>query len=184
MGDGGADPGVAGWVAPSASDLYNRVFHPNQRKSRGLPTMDAGRSGPINLTDEGQNAWYIIHEATHRFAGTLDYPYSARDMELQEEDGNAATDALVPEGAAEREATMLGKRALRDPATYSGANDGSNRQPDWYAMGRRALMNADSYAQFILIATGYRAPRVRRRRPVTVAWWTAGGAGRRARSRR
>ncbi|WEH12356.1 hypothetical protein [Streptomyces sp. VNUA24] len=159
VGDGGAPPGVAGWVAPSATDLYNRVFNPNQQKSEDLPTMDAGRSGPINLTDEGQNAWYIIHEATHRFAGTLDYQYSARDMEMEEEDRNAELATLVPESAAAREGDMLGKRALRDPSTYSGANDGSNRQPNWYAMGQRALMNADSYAQFILTATGYRAPR-------------------------
>ncbi|GAQ67742.1 hypothetical protein SsS58_08198 [Streptomyces scabiei] len=159
VGDGGAPPGVAGWVAPSATDLYNRVFNPNQQKSEDLPTMDAGRSGPINLTDEGQNAWYIIHEATHRFAGTLDYQYSARDMEMEEEDRNAELATLVPESAGAREGDMLGKRALRDPSTYSGANDGSNRQPNWYAMGQRALMNADSYAQFILTATGYRAPR-------------------------
>lgn len=65
---------------------------------------------------------------------------------------------LVPASAAEREGAMLGKRALRDPSTYSGANDGSNCQPNWYAMRQRALMNADCYAQFILTATGYQAP--------------------------
>lgn len=159
VGDGNVPRGVAGWVAPSMSDMYNRVTNPNQQKSEDLPTLDAGRSGPINLTDEGQNAWYIIHEATHRFAGTLDYQYSARDSELQEEDFNAEMASVMPDTAAASEAAMLGKRALRDPSEYSGQNKDSDRQPNWYAMGRRALMNADSYAQFILIATGARAPR-------------------------
>ncbi|WP_327728539.1 DUF4157 domain-containing protein [Streptomyces sp. NBC_00487] len=159
VGDGNVPRGVAGWVAPSMSDMYNRVTNPNQQKSEALPTLDAGRSGPINLTDEGQNAWYIIHEATHRFAGTLDYQYSARDSELQEEDFNAEMASVMPDTAAASEAAMLGKRALRDPSEYSGQNKDSDRQPNWYAMGRRALMNADSYAQFILIATGARAPR-------------------------
>lgn len=159
VADGKVPRGVGGWVAPSMSDVYNRVANPNQQKSEDLPTLDAGRSGPINLTSEGQNPWYLIHEATHRFAGTLDYQYSARDSELQEEAFNAELDTAAPESAAERDAAMLGKRALRDPSEYSGQNKDSDRQPNWYAMGRRALMNADSYAQFILIATGAQAPR-------------------------
>ncbi|MEV1023043.1 DUF4157 domain-containing protein [Streptomyces sp. NPDC050264] len=159
VGDSNVPRGVAGWVGSSWYDVYNRVTNPDQQKSEDLPTMDAGRSGPINLTDEGQNAWYIIHEATHRFAGTLDYQYSARASELQEEDFNAEMASVLPDAAAASEAAMLGKRALRDPSEYSGQNKDSDRQPNWYAMGRRALMNADSYAQFILTASGERAPR-------------------------
>ncbi|MFD3969990.1 DUF4157 domain-containing protein [Streptomyces cyaneofuscatus] len=156
---GDAPAGAAGWVAPSTTDVFTRLFNPDQQRSEDLPTMDMGRSGPINLTSGGQDAWTIIHEATHRFAGTLDYQYSSRDMEIEEEDRNAELDAFMPTSAAERKEAMLGKRALGNPSTYSGANDGSDRQPNWYAMGQRALMNADSYAQFILTATGHRAPR-------------------------
>ncbi|WDG33292.1 hypothetical protein N7925_35680 [Streptomyces sp. CA-278952] len=45
VGDGGTPPGVAGWVAPSVTDVYNRVFNSNQQKSEDLPTMDMGRTG-------------------------------------------------------------------------------------------------------------------------------------------
>ncbi|MFF4901932.1 DUF4157 domain-containing protein [Streptomyces sp. NPDC001068] len=159
VGEGNVPRGVAGWVGSSWHDVYSRVTNPDQQKSEELPTLDTGRSGPINLTNEGQNAWYIVHEATHRFAGTLDYQYSPRDSELQEESFNADMAAVAPEAAAASETATLAKRALRDPSTYSGENNDSNRQPNWYAMGRRALMNADSYAQFILTAAGARAPR-------------------------
>ncbi|MGW2637908.1 eCIS core domain-containing protein [Streptomyces sp. NPDC001348] len=156
----GTPSDVAGWVAPSARDIANRVLNPNQQKSEELPTMDVGRSGPINLTEKGQNAWYIIHEATHRFAGTLDYQYSPYDQELEEEGYEAELATVMPDQAAARDAAMLGKRAVRDPGTYTGKDEPSPaKQPNWYAMGRRALMNADSYAQFILTATGTRAPR-------------------------
>ncbi|MEU0254044.1 DUF4157 domain-containing protein [Streptomyces sp. NPDC006184] len=161
VGEGTGTPkDVAGWVAPSARDLANRVLSPNQQKSEELPTMDMGRSGPIHLTDKGQNAWYIIHEATHRFAGTLDYQYSPYDQELEEEGYETQLAAIMPEAAAARDAAMLGKRAVRDPGAYTGKDEPSPaKQPNWYAMGQRALMNADSYAQFILTATGTRAPR-------------------------
>ncbi|MGW4909842.1 eCIS core domain-containing protein [Streptomyces sp. NPDC004270] len=159
VGEGNVPRGVAGWVGSSWYDVYSRVTNPDQQKSEELPTLDTGRSGPINLTDEGQNAWYIIHEATHRFAGTLDYQYSPRASELQEEEFNAEMATIAPEAAAASDAATLAKRALRDPAGYSGENNDSSRQPNWYAMGRRALMNADSYAQFVLTAAGARAPR-------------------------
>ncbi|MEY9936881.1 hypothetical protein ABH932_003557 [Streptacidiphilus sp. MAP5-52] len=159
VGNGKVPRGVAGWVGSSWQDLYTRATNPNQQKSEDLPPLDTGRSGPINLTEEGQVAWYVIHEATHRFAGTLDYQYSAHDSELQEEEYLAGLAATMPEAAAETERNMIGKRALRDPSKYSGENKESGRQANWYAMGQRALMNADSYAQFILIAAGARAPR-------------------------
>ncbi|MCH5675694.1 eCIS core domain-containing protein [Streptomyces gilvus] len=156
----GTPADVAGWVAPSMSDLSSRIFNPNQQKSEDLPTMDAGRSGPIHLTEKGQNAWYVIHEATHRFAGTLDYQYSPYDQELEEEGYEAQLAGIMPDQAAARDAAMLGKRAVRDPGEYTGKDEPSPlKQPNWYAMGQRALMNADSYAQFILTATGTRAPR-------------------------
>ncbi|MEU6555522.1 DUF4157 domain-containing protein [Streptomyces sp. NPDC046915] len=160
IGEGTGTPkDVAGWVAPSARDISNRVFNPNQQKSEDLPGTDA-RSGPINLTEKGQNAWYVIHEATHRFAGTLDYQYSPYDQELEEEGYEADLATVMPDQAAARDAAMLGKRAVRDPGTYTGKDEPSPaKQPNWYAMGQRALMNADSYAQFILTATGTRAPR-------------------------
>ncbi|WP_236045748.1 eCIS core domain-containing protein [Streptacidiphilus fuscans] len=159
VGSGKVPRGVAGWVGSSWGDLYTRLSNPKQQQSEELPTMDTGRSGPINLTEEGQVAWYVIHEATHRFAGTLDYQYSAHDSELQEEKFVGGMAKRMPEEAAQLEEQMLGRRALRDPSTYSGENKESDRQSNWYAMGQRALMNADSYAQFILIAAGARAPR-------------------------
>jgi hypothetical protein len=159
VANGQVPRGVAGWVGPSWKDFYTRVTNPNQQKSEDLPPMDTGRSGPINLTEEGQSAWYVIHEATHRFAGTLDYQYSAHDSELQEEQFLADMAVTMPDAAAQTEENIMGKRVLRDPSEYSGENKESGRQENWYAMGQRALMNADSYAQFILIAAGARAPR-------------------------
>ncbi|MER6519147.1 DUF4157 domain-containing protein [Streptomyces sp. NPDC060334] len=150
---------VMGWVDPTLGERISRATNPDLQKSEDLPTMDTGRSGPIHLTKGGQIAWYVIHEATHRFAGTLDYQYSPRDAELTQD---TIADSLArdfPEASAEQERTNLGKRALRDPGEYTGENDDSDRQPNWYAMGQRALMNADSYAQFIMIVNGERAPR-------------------------
>ncbi|MFJ9080260.1 DUF4157 domain-containing protein [Streptomyces sp. NPDC102278] len=151
----GAPSDAMGWVD---LPLKEKLMSPSQ-KTEELPPMDTARSGPIHLTKGGQIAWYFIHEATHRFAGTLDYQYSPRDAELTQDTiaENLAQD--FPEASAEQERTNLGKRALRDPEQYSGANDGVDRQPNWYAMGRRALMNADSYAQFVMVANGAPAPR-------------------------
>lgn len=161
VGEGdGVSADVAGWVGASWGDFTNRALRPNQQKSEELPTMDAGRSGPIHLTAIGQNAWYVIHEATHRFAGTLDYQYSPQQQELEEEDYAGGLATAMPDQAPAFERAMLDKRVVRDPSTYTGKDEPSPlKQPNWYAMGRRALMNADSYAQFILMATGTRAPR-------------------------
>ncbi|WP_405761037.1 MULTISPECIES: DUF4157 domain-containing protein [unclassified Streptomyces] len=151
----GAPPSAMGWVDwPLKEKLM-----PHPQKSEKLPPMDTDRSGPIHLTKEGQIAWYFIHEATHRFAGTLDYQYSPREGELAQDDYVTEMPADLAEAAAAQEKSNLGKRAVRDPEQYSGKNNDGERQPNWYALGRRALMNADSYAQFIMIANGARMPR-------------------------
>ncbi|MFD0312415.1 DUF4157 domain-containing protein [Streptomyces sp. NPDC127119] len=158
---GAAASGAAGWVAPSTKDYMSRM-NPDHMKSEELPSMDAGRTGPINLREEGEVAWYVIHEATHRFAGTLDYQYSSYDHELSEDAAQAGlATVLDPATAATHDAAMLGKRVARDPATYTGDNETQRpqRQQNWYAMGRRALMNADSYAHFVMTATGSPIPR-------------------------
>ncbi|WP_221348529.1 hypothetical protein [Streptomyces beigongshangae] len=158
---GAGDAGVAGWVDPSAQDLMARL-NPNHMKSEDLPSMDPGRGGPINLREDGEVAWYVIHEATHRFAGTLDYQYSSYDHELQEDAAQAGlAGALGQAAVADQDAEMLGRRVARDPATYTGQNGTARplRQENWYAMGRRALMNADSYAHFVMTATGSPIPR-------------------------
>lgn len=100
--------GIHGQRTPQHGDIYDdatQQMHSsaNQQKSEALPTMDMGRSGPINLTSGGQDAWTIIHEATHRLTGTLNYQYGSRDMEMEEEVRNAELDDLMPESAAERE---------------------------------------------------------------------------------
>jgi hypothetical protein len=157
----GTAPDVAGWVDPSVRDYANRLINPNQQQSE-QPAGLATRSGPIHLSKKGEEAWTIIHEATHRFAGTLDYQYSPQEFELTEERGNAAVASHLGAGeAAAAESAMLGRRAVRDPRTYSGQSEAAypNKQANWYAMGQRAVMNADSYAQFVLAATGTPMPR-------------------------
>ncbi|KAA0929741.1 hypothetical protein [Streptomyces apricus] len=153
--------GAAGWVDSSTKDVAARL-RPGYMKSEELPSMDSGRTGPINLREEGEVAWYVIHEATHRFAGTLDYQYSSYDHELAEDAAQAGlATVLDPATAAAQDAAMLGRRAVRDPSTYTGQNETQRpkRQENWYAMGRRALMNADSYAHFVMTATGSPIPR-------------------------
>ncbi|MFJ2263164.1 DUF4157 domain-containing protein [Streptomyces sp. NPDC087844] len=153
--------GAAGWVDASTKDYAARL-NPDYMKSEALPSMDSGRTGAINLREEGEVAWYVIHEATHRFAGTLDYQYSSYDHELSEDAAQAGlATVLDPATAATQDAAMLGRRTARDPATYTGDNETQRpkRQENWYAMGRRALMNADSYAHFVMTATGSPIPR-------------------------
>jgi hypothetical protein len=160
--DASPGPDVAGWVKPSMGDLATRVKNPNQMRSEKLPSTDTGRSGPIHLTKKGEEAWTIIHEATHRFAGTLDYQYSPHSHEITEDRVHADLAPLLPPAdATARESEMLGRRTARDSKTYSGQSEAAHpkKQANWYAMGRRALMNADSYAQFVLAATGGPTPR-------------------------
>ncbi|MEV4453805.1 eCIS core domain-containing protein [Streptomyces mirabilis] len=151
---------VAGWVAPTMGER----LRPHDMKSEELPTMDAGREGPINLRTPGENVWYIIHEATHRFAGTLDFQYSPYEHELSEDraDVGMAQDlGWSQQQLAQHSADRLGKRVARDPDQYTGQDEPAHpaKQLNWYAMGRRALMNADSYAQFVVVATGGTLPR-------------------------
>lgn len=151
---------VAGWVAPSMADR----FKPHDKKTETLPSMDTAREGPINLRKIGENVWYIIHEATHRFAGTLDYQYSPYDHEVHEDQGVMATAQAMgwsAEELADHSAERLGRRTARNPDEYTGEDQAAHpqKQLNWYAMGRRALMNADSYAQFVVVANGARLPR-------------------------
>ncbi|MBP0460728.1 hypothetical protein [Streptomyces montanisoli] len=145
--------GAQGWVE---QNLGERFRGPNMRHE--TPPALFERSGPIHLLKPGQTPWYIVHEASHRFAGTLDYQYSPRDDELVKDrvaDGMKNHDA---ETAAKLETEHLDERKVGDPNSYAG-KDVPGKATNWYAMGRRSLMNADSYAQFILIATGAPAPR-------------------------
>lgn len=151
---------VAGWVAPTVGERLN----PHDKKSEKLPTMDAGREGAINLRSLGENVWYIVHEATHRFAGTLDYQYSPYEHELNEDRadvGTAQTLGWSQQKLEEYSVDRLGKRVARDADQYTGQDESAHpaKQLNWYAMGPRALMNADSYAQFVVVATGGTLPR-------------------------
>ncbi|MFC8142691.1 DUF4157 domain-containing protein [Streptomyces paradoxus] len=159
---GSGVPGVPGnataWVDGNLSENLAGLFNlGHQKTSEELPPV-MERSGPINLLERGQNAWYIVHEATHRFAGTLDFQYSPYFEEVKEDDFLAAAD---PETAAAMEPSTLDRRKVRDPEEFTGKDEQTFRpkQANWYALGRRALMNADSYAQFILTATGEQTPR-------------------------
>ncbi|WP_308122583.1 DUF4157 domain-containing protein [Streptomyces sp. WAC04114] len=159
---GSGVPGVPGnataWVDGNLSENLAGLFNLGHRKtSEELPPM-LERSGPIHLLERGQNAWYIVHEATHRFAGTLDFQYSPYFEEVKEDDFLATADAEV---TAAMEPSVLDRRKVRDPKEFTGKDEQTFRpkQANWYALGRRALMNADSYAQFILTATGEQTPR-------------------------
>lgn len=161
LGALGADQAnVAGWVAPTVGER----LRPHDMKSEDLPTMDAGRGGPINLRTIGENVWYIIHEATHRFAGTLDFQYSSYEHELSEDRadmGTAHSLGWSQQELAEYSADRLGRRAARDPDEYTGQDEPAHpaKQLNWYALGKRALMNADSYAQFVTVVNGGTLPR-------------------------
>ncbi|MCT9143691.1 eCIS core domain-containing protein [Streptomyces violarus] len=159
---GSGVPGVpqnaTAWVDGNLSENVAGLFSLGHDKmSEELPPL-MERSGPIHLLEPGQIAWYIVHEATHRFAGTLDYQYSPYFEEVQEDEFTASAD---PEVAAAMEPAMLDRRKVRDPKEFNGKDEQTylGKQSNWYALGRRALMNADSYAQFVLTATGAPAPR-------------------------
>ncbi|WP_328410316.1 hypothetical protein OG542_11000 [Streptomyces violaceus] len=159
---GSGVPGVpqnaTAWVDGNLSENVAGLFSLGHDKmSEELPPV-MERSGPIHLLEPGQIAWYIVHEATHRFAGTLDYQYSPYFEEVQEDAFTASAD---PEVAAAMEPAMLDRRKVRDPREFNGKDEQTylGKQSNWYALGRRALMNADSYAQFVLTATGAPAPR-------------------------
>jgi hypothetical protein len=154
-------PDVAGWVNPSMGDRVAGLRADRMRTEK-LPSTETKRSGPIHLTKAGEEAWTIIHEATHRFAGTLDFQYSPYTHEVTEDAAQAGLAPLLPAAeAAAQDTRMLGKRVARAPESYSGRSESGHpkKQQNWYAMGRRALMNADSYAHFIMTATGSPVPR-------------------------
>ena len=153
---------AVGWVAPTARDITSRLKSDYMRTEE-LPETTA-RSGAINLRQPGENAWFIIHEATHRFSGTLDYQYSSYQHEINEDtadSGMAELMGMTPEQSAQHSAGRLRNRVAGDPDHYTGKDESAQpqKQKNWYAMGKRALMNADSYAQFVLTATGDPLPR-------------------------
>ncbi|MEV7088460.1 hypothetical protein AB0O07_21650 [Streptomyces sp. NPDC093085] len=151
-------PSVAGWVDPNLTTRLKQTG----MKSENPPSIGTGSSGPIHLTEKGQEAWTIIHEATHKYSGTLDFQYSSYDAETNAENFESDMASIrTPEAQAAAENTLLTNRRPRDPRTYTGDNETENtkKQQNWYAMGKRALMNADSYAQFVLAATGSQIPR-------------------------
>ncbi|MFF0683809.1 hypothetical protein ACFYVW_35225 [Streptomyces tendae] len=138
--------GAVGWVDPVARDVTGRLLDPHRMKRDEITPVFA-RKGPIHLTKANDKdwdlAWTLVHEATHRYAGTDDYQYSSYEMERVE-------DALGT--------PRLENRQARDPLTYTGADESvlPAKQHNWYAMGRRSLMNADSFAQFVMTLTGER----------------------------
>ncbi|MGI5428938.1 hypothetical protein [Streptomyces sp. CA-179760] len=146
------------WVDWNLSENVAGLFSLGHDKmSEELPPL-MERSGPIHLLERGQDAWYIVHEATHRFAGTLDFQYSPYFDEMAEDNSQAAAG---PETVEAMEPSVLARREVRDPKEFIGKDEQTflPKQANWYALGRRALMNADSYAQFILTATGAPMPR-------------------------
>ncbi|WP_399895265.1 hypothetical protein ACGH7X_39005 [Streptomyces sp. BBFR51] len=138
--------GAVGWVDPVARDVTGRLLDPHRMKRDEIAPVFA-RKGPIHLTKANDKdwdlAWTLVHEATHRYAGTDDYQYSSYEMERVE-------DALGT--------PRLENRQARDPMTYTGSDESvlPAKQHNWYAMGRRSLMNADSFAQFVMTLTGER----------------------------
>ncbi|MFE1241984.1 hypothetical protein [Streptomyces tendae] len=138
--------GAVGWVDPVARDVTGRLLDPHRMKRDEIAPVFA-RKGPIHLTKANDKdwdlAWTLVHEATHRYAGTDDYQYSSYELERVED----ALGAPRPEN-----------RQARDPMTYTGADESvlPAKQHNWYAMGRRSLMNADSFAQFVMTLTGER----------------------------
>ncbi|MFF8572645.1 toxin glutamine deamidase domain-containing protein [Streptomyces sp. NPDC015408] len=138
--------GAVGWVDPVTRDVTGRLLDPHRMKRDEIAPVFA-RKGAIHLTKANDKdwdlAWTLVHEATHRYAGTDDYQYSSYEMERVE-------DALG--------APRLENRQARDPMTYTGADESvlPAKQHNWYAMGKRSLMNADSFAQFVMTLTGER----------------------------
>ncbi|MFJ4691036.1 DUF4157 domain-containing protein [Streptomyces sp. NPDC088766] len=158
---GAASAGAVGWVEPSLGERLSNAATNRLAPEHPLPSMDAQRGGPINLNPRGDNAWFVIHEATHRFAGSLDYQYSPYDFEISEDAAETSMAAIrTPAEQSAKMAELTGRRAARPSDTYTGQDERSYpvKQQNWYAMGRRSLMNADSYAQLVLTATGATAP--------------------------
>ncbi|MEU6458995.1 hypothetical protein [Streptomyces sp. NPDC047065] len=153
--------GAVGWVDPIARDVTGRLLDPHRMKRDEITPVFA-RKGPIHLTKANDKdwdlAWTLVHEATHRYAGTDDYQYSSYEMERVED----ALGTPRPEN-----------RQARDPMTYTGADESvlPAKQHNWYAMGRRSLMNADSFAQFVMTLTGERHAGLGR-------WYTGPGVSR------
>ena len=145
--------GANGWVNPSKTDFRMRLDPGYLQEDKIIEPFE--RSGPIHLREGGQEVWTIIHEATHRFAGTLDYQYTPYE-------GEKSRDAFSAEMAARGITANAGPGAQFDdnrvqlPADrYTGQDEADLqlKQYNWYALGQRAFMNADSYAQLVEMFT-------------------------------
>ena len=146
--------GANGWVNPSTTDVAMRLSNPgHMQQDKIIDPFE--RSGPIHLREGGQETWTIIHEATHRFAGTLDYQYTPYE-------GEKSRDAVAAEMAALGITATTGPGARFDdnreqlPADrYTGQDEADLqlKQHNWYALGKRAFMNADSYSQLVEMFT-------------------------------
>lgn len=140
-----------GWIDPP----WLGVRHD---QSRPEPPEIGRFDGAVNLLPGGLFAWGVIHEASHRFARTLDYQYSPHDVERGEDSvmgplAEAVKDEPVQrEAIARQRAVQLDRRRSRPAAVFVCDYWGRDQQA-WYAMGDRALMNADSYAQLVMTLT-------------------------------
>ena len=138
--------GANGWVNPSATDLKMRLRAGYMQEDTIIPPFE--RSGPIHLRVDGQDVWTIIHEATHRFAGTLDYQYTPYE-------GERSRDAFAAEmtqaGMTPAPTQFDDHREQLPGDRYTGQDEANMqlKQYNWYALGRRAFMNADSYSQLV-----------------------------------
>jgi len=150
-----------GWVSPDWGETATDLM-------QNKPAPFKERSSAIHLTTAGESAFTVIHEASHKYAGTEDYQYSSRKKELDEDTQEAklseslksmeGLDSSSKAKMLEQYTTARAKRKPGDPATFKDPKGRS--QENWYAMGQRALMNADSYAQLVMTATGDPMPRL------------------------
>ncbi|MFL9657076.1 toxin glutamine deamidase domain-containing protein [Streptomyces sp. PB17] len=138
--------GAAGRVDSVDRDVTGRVLDPHRmHRDEIAPVFE--REGPLHLTEANEEewdlTWTLVHEATHRYAGTDDDQHSSDETERHE----AALGTPGPEN-----------RQARDPMTHTGADESvlPARQHNWYASGRRSQIDADSFAQFVMTLTGER----------------------------
>ncbi|MGV9284614.1 toxin glutamine deamidase domain-containing protein [Streptomyces sp. NPDC003730] len=137
--------GAVGSVDPVAQDVTDGLPAPHRMKRDEIgPAFE--RKDPIHHTKvndaDWDLAWNLLHQASRRYAGTDDYQYRGYERERVEDAPGTAG---------------LEHRQARDTMTYTGADESvlPAKQRN-YAMGSRAVMNADSFAQFVMTLTGER----------------------------
>ena len=145
--------GANGWVNPSLTDFTMRLKPGHLQEDRIIEPFE--RSGPIHLRERGQEVWTIIHEATHRFAGTLDYQYTPYEGEKSRDAYAAEMTALGITANTGPGAEFDDNRTQLPADRYSGQDEANLqlKQHNWYALGNRAFMNADSYSQLVEMFT-------------------------------